>query len=1333
MATPPAVSKGEALKVGYRVQVAGKDSVGTVAFVGTTQFSSGKWIGVVLDDAVGKNNGTVQGKSYFTCPDNRGIFVRQGQLILLDSAGGLGIPLSASRDSLSGSTGRDGSPSTQNTPPSGSSKSASRESLSIERGKSMTSAEKGGGTSQKVKTPGSGSKGPTPGASKMKRPRSSFIPEGSPTAPAPGLEKKKEKDLANKQESMSDSTSEETTTVQAMTDAVSASLEVLQLRQENDGLKSDIKDLEEKLETLKLKRQDDKAKLKDSDKLKIQLEELQKYKVKMQESNADLQKQLQNTKREAKDVQDSFDAYKEEMAESAESMEIATLDKEMAEEKAETLQTELDLLKDRNEELSVELELMKAEIDSGGTLGGEGGGVTTYQMKQLEQQNDRLKEALMKFRDLSQHEKQENVRLVKDKDAANEQIKKLSREKESLSRHVADMETEMAEMKEQVDAALGAEEMVELLTERNLQLEEKVQEMQENLDDVEAMNEMNEELQEHARETEMELREELDMANAKVHESHRQLEATKYTIADYEATITKFRELVSQLQDQNRELRQDSQTAPSQTEGAATAGPPVIEFDFKTKFAETKAYSQTIQMELRALDLEQCNHQVRLLTSFMPDNFFRRGGDHDALQVLLLIPRMIKKAELLASQICNKFEIPEEIERADVYLSSKSEQASFACSLTYQLARLVSILSRYETSLATCSVELYLKVGTLFQELAIHEKCLDYLTELLRKDQLDETISLESLEKSLTFFHHLYNVHLASDQPANQPLHCTESLTNHIKLMNAAADCIHTDLGRLKFLAPPGGETPGDIASLFKDLDICNNDCKQFIKKIRRRIPPTSRQGMIGEKSSGAATLLFDATIQESFMSCADQVHKIVMALQDMSRAAQQEAAIHSSPDAGGEGLTKKQMEEVAFKSSDKTFGKEDQGPFESLKLAQGAVIVVMNKLATAMQEGEYDVPPAKESSPPTLSGPVNSRANQVKSEFQDAENLRIKLEHKEDDIRELKKALKLKAEELSAQHVRVSMLEKKLETASRENDDKVEKIQRKLDEAILQQQKDKKTNEETLDALQADIDALEKEKADLKERLRVMSKQKLLEGLSQRTGAQGPSAMAAATLGIPQSSLGSSGNTPPGSLSSHGGALREAASQMAEIQCLQDALKFSQNDNWRLKTERMKHQLEKRLPPLPVFKKIAEGNDQCENLMKQSDVLKKQLIDMSVPQVPDLTKRKPGTPMTVSSSPMQQYFERMDKLLHLHSETSQLQVDVTNLLATKHQGAQIQADFSSFPTAAFAKAVSAEGVTSKELLVARIQLPGATSDANVKKLLVTPAEFRKIHSVLAF
>ena len=58
-----------------------------------------------------------------------------------------------------------------------------------------------------------------------------------------------------------------------------------------------MKDLDEKLETLKMKRTEDKAKLKELEKHKIQLEQLQEWKTKMQEQQAELQKQLKEAKR----------------------------------------------------------------------------------------------------------------------------------------------------------------------------------------------------------------------------------------------------------------------------------------------------------------------------------------------------------------------------------------------------------------------------------------------------------------------------------------------------------------------------------------------------------------------------------------------------------------------------------------------------------------------------------------------------------------------------------------------------------------------------------------------------------------------------------------------------------------------------------------------------------------------------------------------------------------------------------------------------------------------------------------------------------------------------
>lgn len=68
-------------------------------------------------------------------------------------------------------------------------------------------------------------------------------------------------------------------------------------RQEEEGLRAQVRDLEEKLETLRLKRSEDKAKLKELEKHKIQLEQVQEWKSKMQEQQADLQRRLKEARK----------------------------------------------------------------------------------------------------------------------------------------------------------------------------------------------------------------------------------------------------------------------------------------------------------------------------------------------------------------------------------------------------------------------------------------------------------------------------------------------------------------------------------------------------------------------------------------------------------------------------------------------------------------------------------------------------------------------------------------------------------------------------------------------------------------------------------------------------------------------------------------------------------------------------------------------------------------------------------------------------------------------------------------------------------------------------
>ncbi|XP_078261175.1 CAP-Gly domain-containing linker protein 4 isoform X2 [Rhinoraja longicauda] len=61
------------LKLGERVMIGGQ-KVGMLRFCGTTEFASGQWAGIELDEPEGKNDGSICGIQYFSCPVKYGIF-----------------------------------------------------------------------------------------------------------------------------------------------------------------------------------------------------------------------------------------------------------------------------------------------------------------------------------------------------------------------------------------------------------------------------------------------------------------------------------------------------------------------------------------------------------------------------------------------------------------------------------------------------------------------------------------------------------------------------------------------------------------------------------------------------------------------------------------------------------------------------------------------------------------------------------------------------------------------------------------------------------------------------------------------------------------------------------------------------------------------------------------------------------------------------------------------------------------------------------------------------------------------------------------------------------
>uniref|UniRef100_A0A665WVW0 Dynactin subunit 1 n=1 Tax=Echeneis naucrates TaxID=173247 RepID=A0A665WVW0_ECHNA len=1218
---------GRPVKVGSLVEVIGKGQRGTVAYIGNTLFASGKWVGVILDEAKGKNDGTVQGKRYFTCEENRGIFVRQSQVtsheqvVFLFSHFSVWVLQQPSR------------------PAGGGGKGAASGSASASAGE-MSSSEPS-----------------TPAQTPLAAPVIPTLPSpGKPPTPVPS--------------------------------------------KEEEALRAQVKDLEEKLETLKMKRTEDKAKLKELEKHKIQLEQLQEWKTKMQEQQAELQKQLKEAKREAKEALEAKEHYMEEMSDTADAIEMATLDKEMAEERAESLQLEVDSLKEKVDELTMDLEILKHEIEEKGTeellslcvfvcLSGSDGAASSYHVKQLEEQNGRLKEALVRMRDLSASEKQEHVKLQKQMEKKNVELDSLRSQKEKLQEEMTVAEKTIDELKEQVDAALGAEEMVEMLTERNLDLEEKVRELRETVADLEAINEMNDELQENARETELELREMLDLGAARVRESEKRVEAAQETVADYQQTIKKYRELTAHLQEVNREL-----TSQQEASAELQQQPPAEMFDFKIKFAETKAYAKAIEMELRKMEVGQANRHVSLLTSFMPESFLRHGGDHDCILVLLLIPRLICKAELISKQAQEKFDLNENcVERAGLR-GAVGEQLSFAGGLVYSLCLLQATLHKYEQALAQCGVEVYKKIGSLYPEMSVHERSLDFLIDLLHKDQLDETVNVEPLTKAIKYYQHLYSIHLA-----DQSEDCTMQLADHIRFTQSALDCMAVEVGRLRAFLHAGQEK-ADLAVLLKDLETSCSDIRQFCKKIRRRMPGTDAPGI-------PAALNFGQQVSDTLSDCRKHLTWVVAVLQEVAAAGAQ----MMSPLGEHEGLSAVKLEDVAFKAGEQIYGAQGANPYEYLRQSCGMVIATMNKMATAMQEGEYDSEKPLNKNPP----PVDVRAAALRAEITDAEGLGLKLEDRETVIKELKKSLKIKGEELSEANVRLSLLEKKLDSSSKDADERVEKIQTRLDEAQTLLKKKEKEFEETMDALQADIDQLESEKAELKQRINSQSKM-TVDGLR----GTGPSGIASIVTGM------TGANMMPGVGSGSGVQVIDSPLLTQQIEAQRLCIKHLKNENNRLKAEKMRAQLAS-LPPLHVTKLPSRDGGRPEvlssALYRKTDQLLETLLQMSANvKVVDITGKSPVTPGA-------QLLEQTARLRSLNDTLDRLKDEVSEHVVSQQPGARVSSDFATFPSTSFVKVK--EEKQGDTVLVGRVMVPCPRGQERVHRLVLSQCQLQRVHSLL--
>ncbi|CAH8586395.1 unnamed protein product [Schistosoma curassoni] len=1236
------------------------------------------------------------------------------------------------------------------------------------------------------------------------------------------------------------------------------------------NLRAEITTLHDQIEALKMKREEDKTRIQELERIKIQFTQLEENRRLMREQAAELQREIAQLKTEKAEIKEAFDRYRDEVAEMVESVEMATLDKEMAEEKLESLTTEIELLKEQVEELTLENQILKEESEEKGgatTLPGADGGPTPLQLKNLEQQNERMKQALVKLRDLTNQDKQEITALTKQITSLESEINQLQTEKERLTNDLKESIEQTIELKEQVDASLGADTMVSQLTQRNLELEEMLEKVKEERNDLEILCEMNDELQENSRETELELREEIERANTQINQLVRHLDATRETIADYEQTLGKFRDLVADLQTQNSDLQRslaDGKRLQEQqqqlhstvaTEFASSAVPFM-----GTKFGATsqaQTLAKVIEAELRRLEAEQSANHVTRLSAFLPDSFLRRGGDNEALLALLLIDRLTGKCDLLANHLVERYPLPPcvpgqtslQLPQTDSnavdsqtttvsgicipgtdnplppLTKSKAEFYSFITRLIHLLRSMGSLLNQYKQIFTGCSVDLYLKFGSLYNEMCVHEHCIDRLIEQTKNDQLDETISLESLITSFNYFIQLYNVHLK-----NEPLfNCNIKLMDFTRIILSAVDALSVDSMALMILTgkdvdcllkiaktavsnvsgPLSMGSMDEVGSLLLLKSSCSNDNNEgliillnelvhfattvrvIIRRIKRRIPnkpigqqPLSFNQDVAQKLD-TVIQLFDSIVGTMYTTTRLAGQLTVRQVEDSSNLEPNVVFTQCLTEACKEYLTSIDLRTSSTSRSSVI------SPEILVRTNLSQIARIISQIAIAMENGEYDFDGTKQ---PLPQEPVVARAIAYKRAQTELEGCRAKLESRGEELRELQKALKARADELSEMSVRVSLAEKKLETAGKSNEEKISRLEQRLEQSEAQQKRNEKEYEQTLDALQADIESLEQEKADLKEKLKTLSKKALFEGIikspllpSTTQSKTQPSTTGSTTTSAPapdrQTSIECTSPSPgPARLA----AYRDASLMAMEIEALREAVRRLSSEVSKLRGEKMLEQLKslgslqkpsRRQEPIIVDDDTSDKENKSSSPMQEhksvlpqivhdANVLRKEIFSvLANPQVVRLPKllSKQVSEMPISDSgddgststiqPVKvvqpsatiQFNRQTVKLVKLKNELEKLQQRAFDAIKTEIPNTLIQADFTSFPSVKMKQLLNLSNINETTSLHYRLLFPGGSTTTttttttiddncetmNTAKISMTKQDLQHLHSYL--
>ncbi|KAG8695388.1 hypothetical protein FRC09_009176 [Ceratobasidium sp. 395] len=820
-------------------------------------------------------------------------------------------------------------------------------------------------------------------------------------------------------------------------------------------------ELRAKLRVLETKRQDDARLIRELETKLADAETFVAIRPKLQGTPPaklqSLQTELSQTKRELADQQAEMSTLDERGVEASEQLEMAMLDKEA--QRAEAAESEIEVLKERVAVLEVEMEVIRSGGDDGaeGGEGGEGGGEGKKRLDvvQLEKHNERLKEALIKLRDLSHETDVEQKRKITELERELSGVDELQTSFDETLTKLTNADAQIEDLKMQLDDALGAEEMLVQLTDRNLMLSEKIEEMRVTIEDLEALKELNDEIEENHVEAERAMQEEINAKDSAARDLNRKIEGLEETIADYEGTITQFRELVVHLQSDLDTLREENQIHQTESSAQASQSAAILSLNMRLQSTAAKNQAKNIEFELRKLDAAQAREWLGIVQPYLPQVYVE--ADADATACYMFFQRLAWKSELVANVVGSANGLPESL------AGSVPESLVGVCEMRGRVYHLACLCKRFAAVLRKCDVATFHDVGRLYPDLLPMEKRLDMHVDLLRRDEFRIMECVSDVSKMLSQFEHLAETAFSGFEAdlAERELDLTMQLDCDLDSFVAAIGLTKTAL--------ENSIKDEDTVVEFGDLDVDHTlfepitqvleqskSAKVAFRKLVRRV-----EDLIQDNSALKGTIIPKLkALNDAMVKGCD--FGIQLAQRIGSYLADVRAQKHDFQLAAVLGHVRETVAETLSQRTTASWEAVGQLVSSLIKDANAAIEPAMEAENVFKVIGE---------------APWSVRIAEVKALSAvnvDAERTVNKLN---EEIKDLIRGIKTRDQNIQETGVKIELMERRMETVKKQADAIVH-----LEGDLAKARKQEKTYEEAMEQLHNDLHELEQENAKLKQ-----------------------------------------------------------------------------------------------------------------------------------------------------------------------------------------------------------------------------------------------------------